>query len=415
MDTKETIVQKYIRILQSAFACFYGKDNVSFSIEDDKENNDPFKQHAFAFDLVDEDLEIDIKVRCSFVHRSKLFESFLFERFYDKLSENNVSSISNTEIENFGRRIYQDACRCFEKHMRKFFHIHIENIIEISSDYYEGAEAEGNIYFYLDDVGELPIIIEDEQVSSKTPFCKAKIKTIRKMLEICRSNASGAPFAMAFSFDEEWRLEGFVKDVPKDKHHIRFHFVKHMVWDMYWDSELILRYSCGEYIDPEKNYENIFKRKLQNIVFDCALEAIWKLVEAARLQRHGTILVIMCEDEDTVRSEVSRLLEVSSGTMMKSTVLTDEYVSRLTTVDGALIIDHKGKGYGYGMILISRGSSKVKRDSGRGARFNSAKLYIADQLESGKKAIAVIVSADGMVSFYSTDDATKEEEDADRQ
>lgn len=123
----------------------------------------------------------------------------------------------------------------------------------------------------------------------------------------------------------------------------------------------------------------------------------------------------MCEDEDTVRSEVSRLLEVSSGTMMKSTVLTDEYVSRLTTVDGALIIDHKGRGYGYGMILTSRGSSKVKRDSGRGARFNSAKLYIADQLESGKKAIAVIVSADGMVSFYSTDDATKEEEDADRQ
>lgn len=49
MDTKETIVQKYIRILQSAFACFYGNDNVSFSIEDDKENKDPFKTACFCF------------------------------------------------------------------------------------------------------------------------------------------------------------------------------------------------------------------------------------------------------------------------------------------------------------------------------------------------------------------------------
>lgn len=415
MDTNDIIIQKYIKILHSAFGCFYGKDNIRFSIvEDNGENNDSFQQLVFYFGLVDESLKIDTKIKCLFVHRSKLFEYLLFECFYDKLCKNNVSNISEIEIENFGRRIYQDACLYFEKYMRKFFHIHVENIIEISSIYYEGAEAEGNICFYLDDVGELPIKIEDGQVSSQTPFGKAKIKTIRKMLEICRSKTSGEPFTMVFSFNEKWRLEGFSNCIPKDKHQIRFHFVKHMVWDMYWDSELILRYSCGEYIDPETNYENVFKRKLQSMVFDYDQKEIWKLVEAARLQKRGTILVIMCEEENIVKNEVKRLLEVSSGTIIKPAVITDEYVSRLTTVDGALIIDHKGRGYGYGMILTCRGNRKVKRDSGRGARFNSAKLYIADQLENKRKAIAVIVSEDGMVSFYSTDDAAKEEENADR-
>lgn len=104
--------------------------------------------------------------------------------------------------------------------------------------------------------------------------------------------------------------------------------------------------------------------------------------------------------------------KISSGTMLEPMILEEEYVSRMSTIDGALIIDHEGRGYGYGMILTSQGNSKVKRDSGRGARYNSAKLYIADQLENEKKAVAVIVSEDGMVDFYSTDDAAKERNDA---
>lgn len=169
----------------------------------------------------------------------------------------------------------------------------------------------------------------------------------------------------------------------------------------------ILRYNCGRYVSPVTNYKAIFEKKIIKLI-EKSNDKLWNLVSAAIGQKHGTTLVIICEKKEVVKNKVEELVKCSSGTLLNIESLKPEYVSRLTAIDGALIIDSEGNGYGYGMILAFKGNEKIKRDPGRGARFNSAKLYIADQLNCGIKAMAIIVSEDGMVHFYSTNDAEKE-------
>lgn len=406
MDTKEVRQNDvYVKLLQNAFGYFYGKDNVNFRREEEKDNIDSVMQESMSFLVKDKASKNDERIKVSFVHRSELFDSFLFESFQDNLYRNNI--LNSTEAENFGRRIYQKACLLFEEYMKVYFHIFIEDIIEISATYYEGSEVEGNICFFLDSEDELTLKLDENQFSEKCSFSGTNIKKIRKMLEITKGKISENSFGLVFSFDEKWWFRGFVDGIPKDKHLIYFSFVRHMVWDMYWGSKKILRYNCGRYVSPVTNYKAIFEKKIIKLI-EKSNDKLWNLVSAAIGQKHGTTLVIICEKKEIVKNKVEELVKCSSGTLLNIESLKPEYVSRLTAIDGALIIDSEGNGYGYGMILAFKGNEKIKRDPGRGARFNSAKLYIADQLNCGIKAMAIIVSEDGMVHFYSTNDAEKE-------
>lgn len=406
MDTKEVRQNDvYVKFLQNAFGYFYGKDNVNFRREEEKDNIDSVMQESMSFLVKDRASKNDERIKVSFVHRSELFDSFLFESFQDNLYRNNI--LNSTEVENFGRRIYQKACLLFEEYMKVYFHIFIEDIIEISATYYEGSEVEGNICFFLDAEDELTLKLDENQFSEKCSFSGTNIKKIRKMLEITKGKISENSFGLVFSFYEKWWFRGFVDGIPKDKHLIYFSFVRHMVWDMYWGSKKILRYNCGRYVSPVTNYKAIFEKKIIKLI-EKSNDKLWNLVSAAIGQKHGTTLVIICEKKEVVKNKVEELVKCSSGTLLNIESLKPEYVSRLTAIDGALIIDSEGNGYGYGMILAFKGNEKIKRDPGRGARFNSAKLYIADQLNCGIKAMAIIVSEDGMVHFYSTNDAEKE-------
>lgn len=404
METKESR-QIYIKLLQNAFGYFYGKDNISFLGAEEKDNSDTTMQESVTFVVKDEASKDDERIKISLAYRSKLFDSFLLESVQDNLYKNNI--LNSTVIENFGRRIYQRACLLFEEYMRIYFHISIADIIEISATYYENSEVEGNIYFFLDEGDELTLKLDENQFSEKCSFGGINIKKIRKMLEITNGKISENPFGLVFAFDGEWWFKGFIDCVPETRHLICFSFVKHMVWDMYWGPKKILRYNCGRYICPVTNYKAIFENKIAKLIGK-SNDKLWDLVAAAIGQRHGTTLVIICEEREIVKNKVEELIKCSSGTILKIKTLKPEYVSRLTAIDGALIIDSEGNGYGYGMILAFKGNEKIKRDHGRGARFNSAKLYIADQLDCGIKAMAAIVSEDGMVHFYSTNDAEKE-------
>ena len=418
MDTKDRIQDDeiYIKILQNAFELFYGKDTVALSfMNEEPERKLTQDANSMIVEIRDDASKISRDIRCTFMYECpRLFVSFLLESFENELLTNNIGNFTTKDIRNLGKKIYRNACRYFEMYMRNSFYINSEDIIEVSASYYEGAGVDGYICFFLDTEDELLLNLDDHERSPKISFCGANVKKIRKMIEITNSSISEEPFELAFVFDGEWWLDGFTNCVSKDKHRIRICFIKHMVWDMYWDLERVVRYSCGRYINPETNCKDIFEKKIEKLIGDKSND-VWELVDAAIGQRHGTTLVIICEESKTVIEEVESLLEGSSGTLLSQEagvdVLKPEYVSRLTAVDGALLIDHKGRGYGFGMIFAAPGDKRIKRDPGRGARFNSAKLYIADLAyrKNGEiKALAVIVSEDGMVDFYSTADAREE-------
>jgi len=115
-------------------------------------------------------------------------------------------------------------------------------------------------------------------------------------------------------------------------------------------------------------------------------ERLIGLVEAAEMERHGTMLVISIAAE----AEAERLS--SQATRLEPCQLTPEMLSRLTPIDGAVLLDVKGVCHAIGVILD--GLADKAGDPARGSRYNSALRYVATRNEP---CMAIVVSEDGGV------------------
>jgi hypothetical protein len=130
-----------------------------------------------------------------------------------------------------------------------------------------------------------------------------------------------------------------------------------------------------------------------------AKDALWNIVDAAREQGHGTMIVISSAaaeeadrlaDQSTVLREPVKLV----GKLLKETLL------MLTSIDGALMVDPKGTCYAAGVILDGA-AIEGKGDSSRGARYNSAIRYVygARNDTSKGQCLAVVISKDRMINL----------------
>lgn len=105
---------------------------------------------------------------------------------------------------------------------------------------------------------------------------------------------------------------------------------------------------------------------------------------------------------ENASDESERLKE--SGIRIESADMGKEgLVKAVSAIDGAIICDSKGICYSIGTILD--GSTSKQADSSRGARYNSAKRYIEQQKEKEKNTFIVVVSEDGYVNCFSTNES----------
>ena len=119
-----------IKVFQSAFDCFYGKSNVKVSFEEKEQGAGTVKPGVLK--IIDEALKIEKKLELKFEYEyPRFFTTFLLESFEEELSENNMGNLKEVEIEDFGKSIYYGACNLFERYMRDFFHLHMEDITGI--------------------------------------------------------------------------------------------------------------------------------------------------------------------------------------------------------------------------------------------------------------------------------------------
>jgi len=121
---------------------------------------------------------------------------------------------------------------------------------------------------------------------------------------------------------------------------------------------------------------------------DEGAELLVGLVETGEKERHGTMLVISSEAE----AEAERL--ASQATRLEPCQLTPNALSRLTPIDGAVLLDVNGVCHAIGVILD--GLADKAGDPARGARYNSALRYVATRNEP---CMAVVVSEDGGVDI----------------
>lgn len=287
-----------------------------------------------------------------------------------------------------------------------------EVLIELSSERYEGSESEARIYFeYPDlensDLGTLADIGKESRIINSNNH-----RMIRKMMEISKRGDVHL-YAEKKSEEKDGKkneyclITKFVKG--KDDKGLYIKFSGFMCWSIVREGKEEIIYSRGQYslnqTDKKKEYLTKIDKLKEKIGEPIPKELMeWfeksrleKLIEILKDQKHGTSVIIT----DCI-SEVNRLCKMNYGTLMNSNDMCregDEWhreqLLSVTSIDGALFIDLKGKCLALGVIV----DGKVTKpgDRGKGARYNSITNYV----EQKKKGIflGIIVSEDGMIEL----------------
>jgi hypothetical protein len=113
---------------------------------------------------------------------------------------------------------------------------------------------------------------------------------------------------------------------------------------------------------------------------------LWRVVETAMEQPHGTTIVVTAGAAE----EAARLQ--GQCTRIEPLILGEDMIRRVTSIDGALLLDAEGRCHAVGAILDGRATGAGR--PARGARYNSALRYVAG---AACPTLAVVVSEDGRV------------------
>lgn len=125
------------------------------------------------------------------------------------------------------------------------------------------------------------------------------------------------------------------------------------------------------------------------------VEQFCKIIKCLSEQEHGAGMIVV-EDANKIVNDLC--IKYKRGTVLARELdLTVDknrkFLLGMTSVDGMLLVDKKGKCYAFGVILD--GKAWVKANPARGSRYNSAVDYIYDK----EGSFAVIVSEDKTVDI----------------
>ncbi len=167
-------------------------------------------------------------------------------------------------------------------------------------------------------------------------------------------------------------------------------FVDHYKWELRHDDAVLMRV---EYGIPGLPHPKLRRAALAAVVARVFPETpveverrLWRIVETAMEQPHGTTIVVSAGAD----AEAERL----SGqcTRIEPVVLGEEMIRRVSSIDGAVLLDAEGRCHAIGAILDGHAAGAGR--PARGARYNSALRYVGD---AGCPTLAVVVSEDGRV------------------
>ncbi len=253
----------------------------------------------------------------------------------------------------------------------------------IASLKYEGDSSIGKLVVCREDHPNIDVVLK-----LSTPIRLNEHRKVRKFLEVASEKL------FLFSNGSEilglTRLNGNYD--PQKGDLVVINFSGAHKWELIHD--------CNTMMIVEFGVPNLPKLKVNRDVFDDVLNRIfpsisqdelaklWSVVNAATIQRHGTLIIISSEAEHEAKR-----LENQSTRIAPSSI--DDVIQNVTSIDGAVLLDFHGICHSIGVILD--GVATEKGTSARGARYNSSVRYVEN---NRKKCVAVIISEDGMVDLY---------------
>lgn len=264
-----------------------------------------------------------------------------------------------------------------------------EDINAISRMSYENEQALGNIIIAQKGHPSLDVWMEFEN-----PIWTNNQRASRKLLEISDHEVGLLVWNGEFYGLGSVQSNYSVSDEAIFNIEIRGHYT----WSLNHGTHnlMVVSYEQPRLIkDEDSDYVEDFRRILQAEFDQEALEteSLLKLFRMALEQPHGTMLVVSSK----AVSEAARLQ--TQSTVVKPVNITGTIMRRVTSIDGAVIVDPKGVCFAIGAILdgvIEEGQG----DPSRGARFNAAFKYLSHCRREKIDCSIAVFSEDGMVNIY---------------
>lgn len=267
-------------------------------------------------------------------------------------------------------------------------------ILAISALTYEGEYCFGKIAISQDaGRGNYSHIVEFERT---IPLNKDNQREIRKLLEMAVDDYCLLAICNA-KINCIW---GMGKIIKKSKLHF-VEFSGYMKWKILYQNNELFAY------EKERFYLSIgdeIEKKLELIkpyfpTYDFAV--LQKIIRELKKQEHGGMIIV----STNAKNETERLCGLNRGRQIVPIKLVNEkeYILKMSSVDGAIVIDGKGTCYGFGVILD--GKAEISGETSRGARYNSANNYVAlcnkrkKRKKRKKRVFACVVSEDKTVDI----------------
>jgi len=263
-------------------------------------------------------------------------------------------------------------------------------VTRISSLSYEKSRSKGNISVIDNIEIETLLNFHKEDTSKRLSFSIKHAKQLRKLLETAKDDRS------LLIHNKRVYGIGLTERVnPK----YTFCVSGHMEWHVDANGKKLLRYKHGEFYLPE-NDEIKNWRIDSSINNGAAREIAHSIRKDSDAFKNGAIIIITSNAKDEVR----RLCSLRRGLWaeQKQIITSLEKTKTLFDIDGAVFVDESGNCHGIGIILD--GEAVVGGSPARGARYNSAKTYIARCYKEDINACALILSSDEYFDIITTDD-----------
>jgi hypothetical protein len=254
----------------------------------------------------------------------------------------------------------------------------------LSSLMYEGTKGSGNLILVHPDNPSINYLLRFEvAISLRHP------RWARKILQMATNDI--ALIADGEKIYGMGRLNDGYDFTKQDAFLVDF--IDHYHWEIKCGNQVLLRSRYGEPKLPQElmseqdfksNYSRLFKTASET---DC--ELLWSLFLAACELPYGCMIVVAEDAYD----EVQRLKQ--QGTSIIPTLMSIELLSRVSGIDGTIILDQQGMCYAVGVILD--GPAVAECTPSRGSRYNSAVRYVAD---ASKCRMAIVVSDDHTVDIF---------------
>ncbi len=280
-------------------------------------------------------------------------------------------------------------------------------IRKIAFRHYEKSEVCASVYFIekrvcqrvRDEYRKGVVWIDKDHGLAKDLGKKSDVPAVRKMLETCKN---GNVLLVQTKYGERIGGESTNSEYPivavmnkglaeTCPFWLQLEFTGRGEWRLLVSGEVVLEYREGVYtVNTQHLYYNINK-KVEEVVF-IHTENKAKFIdifECLDKCPHGALMIL--GNKKQIKNEVKRLTDLAKGTMIEKLELADKenlsLLQGLATIDGAVMVDYNGDCYGFGIILDGR--ARLRGDTGRGSRYNSALNYATNH-----KCYAVVFSED---------------------